>query len=204
MNKFKSLFILSVPRSGSTALEQACFIGLRPLRFTKHTEILNSSYNKDIRTPQYAKKEKPYRILRKVCEQHKTNKIVRDVVQPFFVTEHAEWLKSMFNIILLIRPVPEIMVSRKQLGWKMPRKAVVLYQSMLMDIPRDESVQELDYYDFIRDNPSRIVQILQRWYPCSPFNYIDKHFLNKRKRTFIVLQQNKVKIPLPKKKKENS
>lgn len=186
----KSLLIVSVPRSASTALERACVKGLGPLKFQNCGEILNAGRNEKLKVPQYAKRDKQFEKLKNQCIEHSKMKIIRDVVQPHFITQHIDWLTQLLNIIFLLRPVPEIMVSRKRLGWKMPKKTVRRYQDMLRNIPEQESYKYLNYYDFIRDDPNKLVEILQNWYPeCPSFNYMDKEFINKRNRTFLSIRQ---------------
>jgi len=181
----KSLFIVSVPRSASTTLEKTCATGLRSLGFAGKGEVLNAGHVCKLRVPQYAKKEEHFKKLRKRCSKFVELRIIRDVIQTHFIVQNFEWLKDRFNMIFLLRPVDEIMVSRKRLGWKMPKKAVIRYQNMLKDIPEQESYKHLDYYDFIQNNPNKLIKILQNWYPdCHSFNYMTSAFINKRNSTF--------------------
>lgn len=187
----KSLFIISVPRSASTALEEACSKGLPT--FEAKGEILNAgkSINK-IKVPQYGKKEKNYARMQEECSKHVEYSIIRDVVQPFFISDNIEWIKERFNVLMIVRPVKEIMVSRRRLGWKMPRKAVARYQEMLIDLINGEEVKRIDYHEFVND-PDVLIQILKNWYNCQTFEYMTGSFLAKKKRTFIDLLQNGVK-----------
>lgn len=185
----KSLFIISVPRSASTALEKACAKGLS---LEKCGEILNRGHY-PVKAPQYAK-EKHFEHLKKRCSKYSESRVIRDVIQPHFIVQNIDWLMERFNMIFLLRPVAEIMVSRKRLKWKMPRKTVLRYQNMLCGIPDQEFYRHLDYYDFIQDNPNKLVEILQSWYPeCPPFNYIDARFRSKRHRTSLDIKTARIK-----------
>lgn len=187
--KYKSLLIVSVPRSASTALEKACFRGLIPLKFKSKGEILNSGYQCKLRVPQYTKKEKDFEKLKEQCLRFTQNNIIRDVVQPHFFVQYLNWITDRFNVIFLLRSLDGIMTSRKRLGWKMPRKTVLRYQNMLRDIPEREGYKHIDYYDFIRDDPYKLIKILQNWYPgCQHFEYMTKDFVKKRQKTLKILK----------------
>ena len=188
----KSLFIIAVPRSASTVLEKICSA---ILDFRPHGEILNAGHNKNIKVPQYATKLEHFEAMKAECLKYPHNMAVRDVIQIHFVTQNIDWLLERFNIIHIIRPVDEIMVSRRRLGWKMPRKTVLKHQDMLCEISEQDGFHHLDYYDFVRDTPNKIVGMLQDWYGCRDFEYMDHDFTFKQGRTAKELKAHHVLVP---------
>lgn len=200
IHRMKSLLIVAVPRSGSTALEKACAKGLHRLGFSSNGEVLNRGYHKKLKIKQYAKKENHFEQLKIRCSKFDKSAIIRDVVQPHFIVHNIGWLLEQFNMICLLRPIDEIMASRKRLGWKMPRKTVLRYQNMLQEVPETDCYVYLDYYDFIRDRPDKLVKLLKRWYPaCPKFDYMDVAFRSKRTRTFLSLEKAGITVKEPRK-----
>ncbi len=184
----KSLLIISLPKSASTALQASCSLGLRGHNFKSTGELLNNGYAGGLDIPQYAR-EKHYGKIKKCLLKHNKNFIIRDVIQTPFIWKNVDFLKEHFNILYIRRPVKEIMLCSKLSGWKTPLSRYKKHRMKLDEIAEDEVLTRLDYYDYVLYDQDVLVQILRKWYPkTKPFIYIALSFARKRSATFEKLK----------------
>lgn len=183
--KYKSLMIIGVPRSGSTALEIACHKMLEPLGFERDGEIFNPVFYPDLNAEYNTRNKEDFETFKLRCKNRRHNSIVRDVTQHNFIIEYANVLKQWFNIIHIIRPIREVKLCCQLKGWNYNNLAE--WSNKLSDIPSGKSMRILSYNDFALLNPDKLYSILRNWYPCEKVDYMTQDFVEKREETFTRL-----------------
>jgi len=113
----KTLLVVSLPRSASTEVERICLQALKNLRFESKGEFLNHSFRRNyIDIKQHAKSEY-YPLLMDRCLKYKDDKVLRDVVQSGFISHNIDKLAAEMNIIVVDRPLDEVIFCSRKHGW---------------------------------------------------------------------------------------
>ena len=181
--KYRSLLIIALPRSGSTALENTCSMMLRSILRSKG-ELFNKTFYPKCKLKYHASK-KYYNDIKKTLQSFQFNHIIRDVIQTEFIISCIQWLKQYFNILYLVRPFKEIQLCCSIKGWQVPSKYL---RHSLDIIPEDEYFKRLSYDDFVL-NIEPLHKLLKKWYNIWPFDYLSLSFISKRERTFMKMKR---------------
>ena len=182
--RYKSLLIIGIPRTGSTALERACHKMLACLGFESDGEIFNPSFYQDLSGVTHnTRSKKYYEVFKAKCKERRHNHVIRDVVQSRFIITYANTLKQWFNIIFILRPERETKLCCKLKGWT----ANIGWMRKLIEIPCGKSMKLISYNDFVLLDPHKLYSILRKWYPCEEVDYMTPEFIGKREATFTKL-----------------
>ncbi len=179
----RSLFIIALPRSGSTALQVACQMMLRPCK-CKGELLNNRTYTKC--KFKYHAKPKHYDAIQASLKPFRHDHIVRDVIQTEFVTARIDWIREHFNVLYLVRPFNEIKICCGIKGWAVPSKKL---RKGLDGIEEGEYFQRLAYDSFIfKIKP--LHDLLEQWYNIWPYDYLSPAFIRKRGQTLQKMKKH--------------
>jgi hypothetical protein len=191
----KSLLIVGVGRSGSTLLQSIC---CDALEFKNTNEIFNRSvYDELIQHQISFIQELPYFAPRpywpdmwKLLMRYSKDCVVKDNLQPEFISYHFDKILSQFNVLYIRRNSDDVIKCHHRRGWVSAHVHRVhqIYDRIFSQLRPGMAI--LQYDDFIKDE-SFLNNILKLWYPsCKKCNYITTAFIEKRLEVEAFLASN--------------
>jgi len=123
----KSVFIVSVPKSGSSVLQAMI---AKSINFKNCRELLNPKYNTSL--PYHQLNSDYHSLIRNILMPMKKNCVVKEVAQTQFVLENIEWMLEHFNVIFLSRKIGQILKSMcfQQMVWKGVPQSIKILESL--------------------------------------------------------------------------
>lgn len=184
----KSLFIIGLPRSGTSRLQDIC---VQALGFEEIFEPLSPNNQmrdeRFLRGIPFSAKEEWYEKFKENLIQFQENCVVKEVAQTKFFCACSEWLIKTFHVIYLRRTKKEVLAHWKRRGWGGGDLKGVI-SARQADLKRVNWPVILDFWEFVKDE--KILNgILKEWYGKDAGKYINGEFKKKRHETEQLLKE---------------